>query len=206
MNIAVRPAYSVRGSEALARLLEYQDVHSVLDVGSGAGEHARIMRDAGKKVLTISYEPPADIVGDFCPTLIPAGFDAIWASHVLEHQPNVGQFLRRCFQLLRDDGLLVVTVPPAKPEIVGGHLTMWNAGLLLYNLILAGFDCREARVSPLYSSGPGYPPYNISVIVRKRKVDLPSLRMDKGDIESLARFFPLPVEHGFDGNLPGIRW
>lgn len=204
--MSVEPAYTVRGSEALARLLECEGIVTVLDVGSGAGEHARIMKDAGKAVLTNSYEPPADIVGDFCTALIPGNFDAIWASHVLEHQPDAGRFLRRCFQLLRDDGVLAITVPPAKPEIVGGHLTMWNAGLLLYNMILAGFDCSEARVSPVYSSGPGYPPYNISVIVRKRKADLPALRMDKGDIEYLARFFPLPVEHGFDGNLPGIRW
>lgn len=206
MNVAVRPAYSVRGSEALARLLEYPDVHSVLDVGSGAGEHAEIMRSAGKDVLTISYEPPADIVGDFRSVPIPAGFDAIWASHVLEHQPNVGAFLGRCLWLLRDDGVLAITVPPAKPDIVGGHLTLWNAGLLLYNLILAGFDCRDARVSPVYSSGPGYPPYNISVIVRKRQAVLPRLRMDSGDVDTLAEFFPLPVAHRFDGNLPGIRW
>lgn len=206
MNIAVSPRVTYRGSEALYRLIRYRDVERVLDIGSGTGEQAEFMRSAGLDVTTISYEPPADIVGDFCKLHFEEAYDAIWASHVLEHQPNVGVFLRKCFHLLRDDGVLAVTVPPAKPDIVGGHLTVWNAGLLLYNLIMAGFDCREARVSPVYSSGPGYPPYNISVIVRKREAVLPALRMDSGDIERLAEFFPIPVKQGFDGDLEGIRW
>lgn len=196
----------VRGSEALARLLEYPDVNTVLDIGSGAGEHAAIMRAAGKTVTTISLEEPADIVGDFLATDLPTEFDAIWASHVLEHQPNVNLFLARCFSLLRDDGVLAVTVPPHKPSVVGGHLTTWNSGILLYNLIVAGFDCSEARISDCYRSGPGYPPYNISAIVRKRRAALPPLRCDSGDVLRLAEFFPCEVAEGFDGRMPAIDW
>lgn len=205
MQATVAPA-AVRGSQALSRLLEYGDVHRILDVGSGAGEQAAIMRAAGRDVVTVSLESPADYVGDYQTADFPGSFDAVWVSHVLEHQPNVNMFLRTCFSDLRDDGVLAVTVPPMKDEIVGGHLTVWNAGLLLYNLILAGFDCRNARVSAPYSSGPGYPPYNISVIVRKRRADLPMLRCDAGDIERLAEFFPCPARQGFDGRLPEINW
>lgn len=199
-------AGSVRGSQALSRLLDYCDVKRILDIGSGTGEHAAIMRGSGREVVTVSLEPPADYIEAYPGPRMFREFDAIWASHVLEHQPDVGVFLRRCFRDLRIDGLLAVTVPPAKPEIVGGHLTTWNAGLLLYNLIVAGFDCRDARVSGVYASGPGYPPYNISVIVRKRAAALPALRFDCGDIERLAKFFPCPVSQGFDGRLPDINW
>lgn len=211
MNVHVRTPIdvgSVRGSQALSRFLGYDDISRVLDIGSGAGEHARIMRGAGRNVVTISLEAPADIVEDYCigrPDRA-GNFDGIWASHVLEHQPNVGRFLRLCFRDLRDDGVLAVTVPPAKHGLVGGHLTTWNAGLLVYNLIVAGFDCRDARVSEVYSSGPGYPPYNISVIVRKRAAVLPALRMDAGDIQRLAAFFPCPVSQGVDGRFPAIGW
>lgn len=170
---------------------------TVLDVGSGAGEHARAMREASKQVTTIAYTGEADIIGDYCETDV-GQFDAIWASHVLEHQPDPGKFLRKCYADLSDNGILAVTVPPMKPSIVGGHLTLWNAGLLLYGLILAGFDCSQAMVKT-YG-------YNVSVIVRKRPADLPDLHMDRGDIERLAHLFPMPVKQGFNGNIASINW
>lgn len=201
----------LRGSEALARLLnhEYADVHRVLDVGSGDGRHARFMQAAGREVTTISMSPPADVIGDYASDLLVPGvpYDAIWASHVLEHQQNVGEFLRRCYRDLRDGGVLAITVPPPKPNIVGGHLSLWNQGLLLYHLILAGFDCRDARVSAPYADVEGGQPYNLSVIVRKVPATLPPLLWDKGDIERLADFFPMPVVHGFDGRLEqSVNW
>lgn len=198
---------SVRGSEALLRLLAEPDVRTVADIGSGAGEHARIMRGHDKDVFTVDLGADADHCGDFMAWTPPYRFDAIWASHVLEHQPNPNAFLVRCRDILRPGGRLFVTVPPMKHEIVGGHLSLWNAGLLLYHLVLAGFDCRDARVGT-YASGPGYPPYNISAIVRRPKggAVLPRLAMDKGDIEALAERFPLPVTHGFDGRLANLNW
>lgn len=189
----------MNGAEALNRLLDdYPDIRSVLDIGCGDGEHAAAMRDAGKCVTTISLRQPADVVADYVGHRFDQPFDAIWACAVLEHQPNVGVFLRRCFDDLRDDGVFAVTVPPLKHAIVGGHLTLWNAGLLLYNMILAGFDCRQARVNA-YG-------YNISAIVRKARAEVPPLAFDAGDIERVARFFPVRVEHGFDGRLRAINW
>ena len=203
---AVMPA--VRGSEALSRLLETEGVRHVLDIGSGAGQHAAIMRGAGLSVFTIDLAPPADFVGDFAWWRSGHGeFDAVWISHVLEHQPDPHRFLSDCLRRLRPGGYLFVTVPPLKHEIVGGHVSLWNAGLLLYRLILAGFDCRQARVGT-YASGPGYPVYNVSAIVRRpeQPIALPALAMDSGDIEKLAPFFPVPVRQGFDGRLPDINW
>ncbi len=199
---------SVRGSAALARLMGYADVARVLDIGSGRGEHAAILRARGLDVVTVDLAPPADHVGDFIVWREGEGsFDAVWISHVLEHQPDVSRFLAAVLAKLRPAGVLAVTVPPMKDEVVGGHLSLWNAGLLLYRLVLAGFDCREARVGT-YASGPGYPPYNISVIVRKplAPINLPPLRMDAGDIDALAPFFPVPVAQGFDGRLPDLNW
>lgn len=173
------------------------EFESVVDIGSGSGVHAEFFRRAGKDVTTVSLIPPADIVGDYLSADV-GPVDCIWASHVLEHQPNPGVFLSKCFDDLGENGILAVTVPPLKHEIVGGHVTLWNAGLLLYQLILAGFDCRKAMVK---SYG-----YNISVIVRKVKADLPELVMDRGDIERLSGFFPFSAEHGFDGRIEEINW
>ncbi len=179
--------------EALARFLNYPDVERILDVGSGTGEHAKVMRAAGRSVTTVSLIAPADYVGDYLYMPLGQGYDGIWASHVLEHQRNVGLFFGRCFHDLREGGVLAVTVPPMKHGIVGGHLTLWNAGLLVYNLVANGFDCREARV---HQYG-----YNISVIVRKKPFRMPPLVFDKGDIEQLAPFFPFPVRQEFDGRV-----
>ncbi|HSH29766.1 MAG TPA: hypothetical protein VK971_07660, partial [Thiohalobacter sp.] len=114
------------------------------------------------------------------------------------HQVDPGAFLRRMYRDLKPGGVLAVTVPPLKHEIVGGHVTLWNAGLLLYQLIMAGFDCSQARV--------GTYGYNISVIVERQGFNMPDLKHDCGDIETLAPYFPLPVWQGFDGRVGDIGW
>lgn len=187
----------MRGAEAFNKLLG-MDFQTVLDIGSGEGKHARAFRDYGKEVTTISLSDGADYRQDYCSKEFIRKFDCIWASHVLEHQPNPNYFLKKCFRDLAEGGILAVTVPPMKPDIVGGHLTLWNAGLLLYHLILAGFDCSEASVKT-YG-------YNISVIVIKKTAELPELVMDHGDIAALAPFFPMPVRSGFNGNIEELNW
>ena len=190
------------GSEALDFLLRDYAFDSVVDVGCGAGGHAQRFAAAGKKVTTISFEQYGSFVptfvGDFADFHADEPFDLVWCSHMLEHQRNVGQFLERLIALAKPGGLIAITVPPARHRIVGGHVTMWNAGLLLYNLVLAGLDCRHAKV---LTYG-----YNISVIVRRRRADLPELRHDAGDIEKLADFFPLPMKQKSEGRIPQVRW
>jgi SAM-dependent methyltransferase len=155
----------------------------------------------------MSLVPPADHLIDYLEFRPAEPFDAIWASHVLEHQFDVGAFLRKCFADLREDGILCVTVPPLKHNLVGGHVSLFNQGTLVYNLILAGFDCSEARVSPTYANAPDQPPYNISVLVRKRGCDLPkNLTCDAGDIERLAHLFPCPVAQNCDGRAIIANW
>ena len=189
-------------SELAFEKLKTMEFNTVLDVGSGDGTHANAFRKLGKDVTTISLIEPADIIGDYTWTdhFRYRSFDCIWASHVLEHQLDVNEFLEKCYSNLDDNGILAITVPPYKPNIVGGHVTLWNAGLLLYNLILAGFDCSEAMVKT-YG-------YNITVIVRKKFADIDSLDLhyDKGDIEKLAHLFPMEVEQGFNGNIDEVNW
>lgn len=191
------------GAEAIRAMVQSYPFQTVLDVGAGEGVHSRWLAEQGKSVTSICYsggygfEP--DLIGDYMDAAFAEPFDAIWASHVLEHQLDAGAFLRRLYRDLKPGGVLGITVPPMKPEIVGGHVSLWNAGLLLYNLILAGFDCSEASV---LSQG-----YNVSILVRKRRARLPAdLTMDFGDIEKLARFFPMPVRQSFNGAISSLNW
>jgi SAM-dependent methyltransferase len=201
---------------AIQQLVAHEDFHTVLDVGCGAGEHAAYFLAHGKEVTAIDLGRSPDfsqrderihvMVGDFNQMEFRSPFDCVWASHVLEHQPNVQHFLTRIHRALREGGVLATTVPPLKHEVVGGHLSLWNAGLLLYNLVIAGFDCREARVLKY--------DYDISVILRKRTIQLPAnLAYDAGDIRQLRDFFPASLQYRsyalddpFDGDIQALNW
>lgn len=183
--------------QCLTRLAEYKKLKSILDVGSGTGQHAEILRGNGFNVTTISLKPPADIVGDFMAENV-GEFDGIWVSHVLEHTLNPHDFLRKCYDTLNERGVLAITVPPLKHNVVGGHINLFNMGVLLYRLVLAGFNCKNARV--------GTYGYNLSVIVEKRGLTLPRLNMDCGDIAVLKDFFPLEVAQNFDGRIQNVNW
>lgn len=183
----------VKAGEALDRFIA-ENPKTVLDVGSGFGSHASIMREAGIEVQEIDISRGLDYLKyGFSPQV-----DGIWCCHVLEHQRNPGLFLDKIKRDLKPGGLLAITVPPAKHNLVGGHVTLWNEGVLLYQLILAGFDCSEAKV--------GVYGYNISVLVRNKDIELPKLKHDKGDIESLKDFFPFDAMQGIDGRIGSLNW
>jgi len=188
----------MRSDQAINLLCRDYTPATVLDVGSGDGYLASLIRQGtGAEVYTTDIVD-SDYVGDFNTIQFDRTFECITAFHVLEHQLNVHNFLVKIFNLLEDDGIFVVSVPPLKHNIVGGHVSLWNPGLLLYNLIVAGFDCSRARV--------GTYDYDCSVIVRKKKALLPPLSYDNGDINALSKFFPFPAVEGFNGSDININW
>jgi SAM-dependent methyltransferase len=200
---------------AIWRALADYEFETVLDVGGGAGEHGAVFRAFGKHVTSVDYgrsvyferrDPSHDvIVGDFNRLDLPRRYDLVWCSHVLEHQLDPHHFLGRLHAATAEGGVLALTVPPAKSQIVGGHVSLWNAGLLLYRLVLAGFDCRQARVRR-YG-------YNISVLLEKRSITLPDLAYDCGDLRLLRPFLPaaLPfapnaLDDPFEGEFASLNW
>lgn len=187
----------MRSLETFNQLVNYHRFKTVLDVGSGNFTFARRFQEKGKQVYTTDILE-SDYQGDFNTIDFDRNFDCIWCAHTLEHQLNVHHFLSKIFHLLDTNGILAISVPPLRHNIVGGHVSLWNGGLLLYNLILAGFDCSEASVKQ-YG-------YDISVIVKKKEAILPKLNYDHGDIEMLAEFFPMKVKQGFHGQLDEINW
>lgn len=195
--------------ETLQCLTKKYEFDSVLDIGSGEGKHSDVLKKNGKIVTSIDYgrsiyfEKRTDnhtcIFGDYYNYNFDEKFDAIWASHVLEHQPNPNLFLKKIHSDLKEGGILAITVPPLKHEIVGGHVTLWNAGLLIYQLILAGFNCKNISVK---SYG-----YNISVILKKESIiSYPELHFDSGDIKKMLHFFPDNFTEPFNGDIKELNW
>jgi 2-polyprenyl-3-methyl-5-hydroxy-6-metoxy-1,4-benzoquinol methylase len=105
---------------------------SVLDVGCGRGGFLRFARgrrpDLELTGIDVAPNQAAEgirfIQGDILRYPLHEQFDAVLSFQVIEHLPDVGDFLDRLLQLVRPGGMLVVTTP--------------NAGGLLYSTARIG--------------------------------------------------------------------
>ncbi|MGZ8217445.1 class I SAM-dependent methyltransferase [Methylomagnum sp.] len=189
------------------------DFDSILDIGSYKGGASVAFALMGKKVISITrggwwlkkLKPVYDRLfietydRSFETFEYDQPFDAIWASHVLEHTRNPGLFLDRCYDSMCPGGTLVLVVPPFKHKVVPGHITPgWNLGILMYNLVEAGFDIKHGH---FIVHG-----YNICAVVKKplepRPKNLDWFTKDNVDL------WPLPCEpdRGFDGAIESVNW
>ena len=111
---AMDKSYPYRGYEAMQSLLKNYAFDTVLDVGCGEGIHSDIFLKAGKKVTAIDYgkspyfsrmkaEPGFScIVDDFMThDFGNEKFDCVWCCHVLEHQLNTQDFLKKLVSLVK---------------------------------------------------------------------------------------------------------
>ena len=203
--------YSTKIAE---KLLDYKnEIKYVLDVGGGVGLFAEYItqhiEDCHVAMVEYNEKTEWDQLDKTRITIIKQNildldfdqeFDVVWASHVLEHMPNANHFLKLLKSALKPNGFLAITVPPLKHRIVGGHISLWNAGLLLYNLVLAGFDCSEAKI--LKYEG------NISILLRKKEIELPLLKFGQDDLTTLQPYLPIKVDpqHFFEGDIEELNW
>ena len=119
-----------------------------LDIGSGDGVHSEIMNHAGLKVTQVDkYSDVADYQMDFMSWTKARhfDFDVVFCSHVIEHQRNVGSFLDRIFDVLSDDGVLIISAPSEDHNLIEGHLNSFIFPLFLQQMLHAGFDCKNGK-------------------------------------------------------------
>ncbi len=126
---------------------------NALDIGSGSGNHTEVMRRFGLVVDQVDkYSDKAEIQEDFMHYEFSEKYDVVFCSHVIEHQRNVGAFLDKIFDVLDDEGKLILTTPKHQAEkFIEGHLSACMLPLLIQNLIHAGFDCKSGKI---ISGGP----------------------------------------------------
>jgi 2-polyprenyl-3-methyl-5-hydroxy-6-metoxy-1,4-benzoquinol methylase len=168
--------------------------HTVLDVGSGGGQHARTFQQNGADVLCVDYgtsvyarKSTVDgltvIQTDFNTFDPQQKYDLVWASHVLEHQRNAGAFIERLVACCSDDGHICITIPDAHRKLLGGHVSMWSPGLLAYNIVLCGIDISRA----VFVRGT----HEFSIFFKPARINLPAdLTYDRDDLEKLSRYLP----------------
>ncbi|MDR0827784.1 MAG: class I SAM-dependent methyltransferase [Desulfovibrio sp.] len=158
------------GKDALCKLVGEYKFKTVLDLGAGDGKHCRAFLSHNKDVSAIMADEPewfAEDLKDYVNLIFDDyvlhqfidKFDCIWASHVLEHQRNIGLFLDKIWDDLNDGGILAITVPPIEMEAGDGHVNLFSPGHLVSQLLEAGFNMTDMRLK-IYG-------YNLSVICRK---------------------------------------
>jgi len=209
----IQQQFQIDGNYALAVAASSISFNTILDIGFGNGAASRFFAAFKKSVVAIDIDikqrnAPLESMREIGIKIIETSFenfqtadkfDAIWMSHILEHTLNVGSFLEKTRSLLKDNGWLFIMVPPFKHEVVGGHLTPgWNVGILMYVLLVSGFDIKNGH---FIRHG-----YNICGFVQKSSGELPHLCHDIGDIEATKDLWPINVHQGFDGNITSVNW
>lgn len=186
---------------ALKRCLSLSP-NSVLDVGSGGGQHAAAFAAIGAKVTCIDFgtsvyakdatdhEGVTVVHTDFALWQSDRQFSLVWASHVLEHQRNVGQFIEKLLSCCAPDGWIAITVPFPHRRLWGGHVSLWTPGLLVYNVVLCGIDLSAASLF--------YGHREISLVFKPQRATLPPLTYDSGDLNALANLMPCGFKENAD--------
>ncbi|WP_165219701.1 methyltransferase domain-containing protein [Affinirhizobium pseudoryzae] len=204
--------YGLPAAMALAKLLSAYEFDTVLDFGPGTEERSLALFRVGRMVTTLVAPDreierlPEEITvrrGELLDTILPTTFDCIIAAHMLHRQRDPQRFLRRLHDLLPEYAILVLTVPALRYPMLHGELSIWSPGLVLYHLILAGFNCSSVKV---LTQGE-----EISVIIEKDSIAPWEEGKPLPPLASLRRYLPARVDFVlepacFNGDIPNLDW
>lgn len=207
------------------RLLEYaltKEPETVLDVGVRMGRHMIPFLGRGAKVVGLDVTPAPfehpnythaqgpyehanltqpggynEEIDDF--EMVPAEFDLVWCSHTLEHVPNVQHCLVQLRKWTKPGGWLMLALPNARQNRFHvGHLTLWTPAHAIYNLICAGWDCKEALWYTDYQS--------IGIALQKTDdIDLSWRTSIPSEVVDLNKYTPI-IMHNEDGAWWSNNW
>ncbi len=185
----------MRGVRLLEHALTYER-GTVLDLAVGAGEHAKAFLGQGFDVTGVDTKPALIRHPQYEHYQTPyeeleldKQFDMVWSCHTLEHIPNAQHFLMSLRKWTKDDGYLAIAVPPSRQNRIHiGHLSLWTPAHLVYNLIKAGWDCKNAIWYTEYCT--------IGLIVQKTKdIDFSEETGMPDELFWLNRYTPIIINH-----------
>ena len=193
----------IKGSNIIDYCLKFNS-KNVLDVGAGSGIHAEIFAKNGSNVLCIDYGTSKYAKDfkiykknikrenvDFNNWENKKKYDLVWASHVLEHQQNVGIFLKKLINCCNEEGYICIMVPFLHRTLWGGHLSLWTPGLLAYNIVLQGINLSHSKIKYGYRE--------FAIIFKPKFCKLPEdITFDYGDLDKLRKYLPYELSENSD--------
>ena len=181
------------------RLLEnalFQHPELVLDLGVGSGTASRAFVSQGATVVGVDVEDAPFEHDRYQHRQGPVEYmeastqyDLIWTANLLQCLPNVQAFLVQLAQSLEDDGYLYIAVPSKSQDRLSiGSLTVWTPALLIYNLVCAGWDCRNAEWYTEYDT--------IGLCIPNERIEDMSWRTGTPQEEAFFNeYTPAPLRH-----------
>ena len=145
MNLYTNKVYSNNGNPDVLNEIPESSV-TILDVGCGAGDNAKILTALGKKVTGLTISPiEAKIAKNFCSKVIiddieslsklaDEKFDCIILSHICEHLVDPQKVLIKLSYFLNKDGRIIIAVPNIayykwRFRLLKGNWTMEETGI-----------------------------------------------------------------------------
>ena len=140
--------------------------NKALDIGSGKGIHSEILKESGLEVYKLDmYSNDAEYKVDFIKHNFKEKFDVIFCSHVIEHQRNVGIFLDKIYDIMSENGVLIISAPKHHAErLIEGHLNCFLTTYFIQHLIHAGFDVKTGKYLSSFE--------NSAIVSKARNFDL----------------------------------
>lgn len=130
------------------KFIDVNRYRRIVDVGSGPGHQAMVLKQLGFSVTCVDYRRPEYAELDWKqPSELSElkEYDAVWSHHCLEHIRDPIGALISWRGVLRKGGMLFLTVPQFNVTMSSGHLNSYNLPLLMYHLAVAGFQCGSNR-------------------------------------------------------------
>jgi hypothetical protein len=96
----------------LINIVKNNNPNKILDIGSGLNNWSHVFPPSVEyHSVELKKETNPTFVGDFFELDLPSDYELIIATELIEHLPSTQLFFQRSFDLLSDEGALVISFP-----------------------------------------------------------------------------------------------